>query len=89
MTSRAPTSSQSEVRIENLQAERALLGGALLDNGYIAQIERQLPEAARQRFHDSDNRNGRRMEDDGEPLFADSRNQIVFETITALNAEVV
>ena len=73
---------------QNLQAERGLLSGMLLDNAKISEIVEQIPIRARRPFFYEQ---GKRIRRSGspleEPLFSSFANQEIFEIIIHLRDE--
>jgi replicative DNA helicase len=78
-------SAQSRRMPQNLEAERALLGGMMLDNRRIADVIENLPAQVRRGLgagaSPASIRKSRSIE---EPLFSDFANQEIFEVIVAL-----
>ena len=82
-----PTSSSPRSAVpSNLEAERALLGGMLLDNRKIGEILELIPRQARGAVLNGDSsRPGRRDRlDFVEPLFSHLPNQEIFEVVCRL-----
>lgn len=70
---------------QNLEAERALLGGMMLDNRKIAEILELIPSPARKVFHYQEGKRiPRNRVPDGEPFFAHLANQEIFEIVVHL-----
>lgn len=66
---------------QNLEAERALLGGMLLDNRKIPDVLSRIPPRALEFGARVNTANGERVD---EPLFSNFANQEIFETILAI-----
>lgn len=70
---------------QNLEAERALLGGMILDNRKIPEIVESVPAQARRIAAAADAASARRrVESEVEPLFSNFANQEIFEIILYL-----